>query len=87
MTLTITDLELSQDLDKAAMARISGGYRVAGSYAGSSRIYSSGWRFTGRTYRFVGNVRFRGRWTSKYVRSDRYRRSQYHTKYYSEWHR
>ncbi len=84
--LTIDNLELDKNLDKAAMSTIVGGGRVGWEFLGSSVGSMSAWSYTGRsTRRFIGNVYLSGKgWTRKYRTSYQYKRQQYKYNHYNE---
>jgi len=84
--LTINNLPLNVDLDKAAMSAVLGGGRVAYEYLGSSVGSLSAWRYTGRrSRRFVGNVYLSGKgWVRKYRTAYQYKREQYKTNHFNE---
>ena len=84
--LTIENLALNADLDKAAMSAVIGGGRVAWEFLGSNVGSMSAWSYTGRySRRFIGNVYLSGKgWTRKYRTSYQYKREQYKTNNYNE---
>ena len=84
--LTITNLPLNVELDKAAMSAVLGGGRVGYEYLGSSYGSMSAWRYTGRrSRRFVGNVYLSGKgWVRKYRTAYQYKREQYKTNNFNE---
>jgi len=84
--LTITNLPLNVELDKAAMSAVLGGGRVGYEYLGSSYGSMSAWRYTGRSSRrFLGVSYLSGKgWVRKYRASYQYKREQYKTNNYNE---
>ena len=84
--LTITNLPLNVELDKAAMSAVLGGGRVGYEYLGSSYGSLSAWRYTGRSSRrFLGVSYLSGKgWVRKYRASYQYKREQYKTNNYNE---
>ncbi len=84
--LTIDNLELDKNLDKAAMSAIVGGGRVAFEFLGSAVGSMSAWNYTGAsTRRFIGLARLSGKgWVRKYRTSYQYKREQYKYTFYNE---
>ena len=84
--LTITNLPLNVELDKAAMSAVLGGGRVGYEYLGSSYGSMSAWRYTGRSSRrFLGVSYLSGKgWVRKYRASYQYKREQYKTNNFNE---
>lgn len=77
--MQVQDLNVSADLDNAALASISGGYReVDRKYRGSS-ISSSRWVYRGETYYAVN----RGEHTDKWYSYRKFTRTQTLKQYYT----
>ncbi|MCH9675238.1 MAG: hypothetical protein K0U93_27600 [Gammaproteobacteria bacterium] len=85
--LTIQDLPINTELDKAAMEVIRGGGRVAYRFLGSSVGAMSSWQYTGqRSSRFTGYSYLRGKgWTRRYRTAYQYKRQQFKVNHFNEY--
>ena len=87
-TLTLRDLPMSQDLDRAALNAILGGAsRVSWEYLGSSQTTGS-WDYTGNYSKVsMGNVYTSTHgWVTKYRTSYQYKQVNYkYNQYYEYW--
>ena len=82
--MNISDLNISEELDSAALAGLAGGSIVARRYLGSSTQNGS-WSYHGeRALRFLGNVYVHGRgWTKKFLTVKCWSRKQYFKQYFN----
>lgn len=78
-TITLNDLDLNQDLDRQAMARLSGGYTYTGTTTTSgSWSFVNQWTENGG-FKTIGFVQYKVDRLHK-----RYQRTQYRTDHYEQ---
>ena len=82
--MIVADLNISNDLDQAALSAVAGGGIVARQHVGSTRQFTS-WQYHGeRALAFLGNVYVYGKgWTRQYRTVKTWSRKEIFKAYYN----